>query len=379
MIATDPSRTFSNQEILNKLNILLLNRIDELLCALNIRLYAGYGRYTGVCPLHAGADGPTAFSICAEGEYAGSVHCWSHGCMNIFKPTLIGLVRGKISKDVYGWKSPGDKIAPFGKTIHWIENFLGLRSDELEFTFVESAVKPAAPTFNPLLGYPRDKVIRSLKIPCPFYSKKFDPKILTRYDIGLSENPLQKFYWRTCVPIYDETNKSLVGITGRSNWEQCSHCKLYHDSVKRCPDPKYSIKYVKWRHSAGMRTAYHLFNFWREFPLIESKRRIILVESVGNALKLIQNGARNVCATFGAKLSHDQTNLLNRAKVTKILVLFDNDPAGHKGAERIIKDFGNFYDIKALFPCPEGTDIADLKDSYIQNYIFPEIRNAAKS
>jgi 5S rRNA maturation endonuclease (ribonuclease M5) len=259
-----------------------------------------------------------------------------------------------------------------------VEKFLGLRSDELEFTFVESEVQHTAPTFNPLLGYPRDKVIKTLKIPCPFYSKKFDPKILTRYDIGLSDNPMQKFYWRTCVPIYDETNKSLVGITGRSNFEQCQSCKLYHEPDKRCPDPKYSVKYVKWRHSQGFKTAYQLFNFWREFPLIESKRRAILCESVGNALKLIQNNVRNVCATFGAKLSHDQAGLLNRAKVTKILVLFDNDDAGRRGAEKIVKDFGNFYDIKVLFPCPSNADLADLKDTYIQNYIFPEIRKVAK-
>jgi DNA primase len=55
-----------------------------------------------------------------------------------------------------------------------------------------------------------------------------------------------------------------------------------------------------------------------------------MVESCGNALKLIQNGFDQTVCIFGTKLYPKQVLDLELKNVKKILVCLDNDEAGQK-------------------------------------------------
>lgn len=370
-----------DKEELNKLNVLLAARIEELLQVLNIGAAQGYNRYTSNCPIHLNSDNPTAFSISIIDKFA-FWKCYSHSCNEVFKSSLLGLIRAKISRDKYGWRGNGDAIAPFGETLRWAKNFLGIENNDIDVKFnaITHKVVIQKPIHNELYGYPRDKVRAKLKIPCPYMERRgIDKRVLERYDVGTCLDPMTKFHNRTICPIYDETHKALIGISGRSIFDKCNHCKLHHNPAHNCPNkPEFFSVYAKWRHSKGLMTSHNLYNFWDEFDYIECKRSVIIVESIVNCLKLVQNGARNVVCTFGTKFTADQNLLLCRAKVNKVLVMFDNDSAGRAASEKVCREYENFYNIKSIFPCPENQDLGDMNDSYIKNNVFPAIRKVAK-
>ena len=61
--------------------------------------YADYESYISMtCPIHEGADNPSAFSICTDpdDEMYGLWRCWTRGCEKSHSHDMLGLVQALI-------------------------------------------------------------------------------------------------------------------------------------------------------------------------------------------------------------------------------------------------------------------------------------------
>lgn len=132
------------------------------------------------------------------------------------------------------------------------------------------------------------------------------------------------------VPVLDHENKAL-GFVGRS------------------------VEGKSFKNSTGLPKSKVLFNLNNCM-----RERIVVVESSFDAIRLWQLGIPAV-ATLGASISRYQIELLNRYS-KGVLVCPDNDAAGHKLEEKIIKYCKKEVDVIKL---QNAKDVGDLSDIQI--------------
>lgn len=120
---------------------------------------------------------------------------------------------------------------------------------------------------------------------------------------------------------------------------------------------KYNPKYL---YSEGVEKSNVLFNIQN----IRENSNITLCEGIFNAI----TAGRNAVASYGCALSKRQLSLLLNAKPKSILVAYDSDAPGQKGALKVIQMLkeaeysGHVYYVLL----PKGVDINDLgRDRYL--------------
>lgn len=82
---------------------------------------------------------------------------------------------------------------------------------------------------------------------------------------------------------------------------------------------------------------------------------LVIVEGYFDAIALHQAGIRNVVATLGTALTSDHVNMIRRF-VSKVVLLFDPDPAGVRAALRTLDLFKNSGVGVRVVSLPEGDD-----------------------
>lgn len=132
------------------------------------------------------------------------------------------------------------------------------------------------------------------------------------------------------VPVFDHENRAL-GFVGRS------------------------IEGKSFKNSTGLPKSKVLFNLNNCM-----RQRVVVVESSFDAIRLWQLGIPAV-ATLGASISKYQIELLNKYS-SGVLVCPDNDAAGSKLEERIIKYCKKEVDVVKL---QDAKDVGDLTDIQI--------------
>ena len=98
----------------------------------------------------------------------------------------------------------------------------------------------------------------------------------------------------------------------------------------------------------------------------------IILESPGNVWKLEENGIHNSVAIFGTNLSAKQKLLLDSSGAMSLIVMMDNDEAGHKAAQAIIEKCNRTYNTYSL--TVEKNDIGEMSKDEIQNQIVNKIK-----
>jgi 5S rRNA maturation endonuclease (ribonuclease M5) len=354
------------------------DRLDDLMETLSIEVHPiSDNILAGVCPLHPSADNPSAFNIyrkSKKGYPCGMWMCHTHSCHETEGRSLINLVRAILSKKA-------DKKISYQEAIQFLMDFLGckrlpyvkratneelLRRGELNAL---QAINSTSAEQEVRRETSLDIFRRHLIIPSPYMlSRGFSEKILIKFDIGDDKNRR-----RTCVPIFDNDHKKVIGATTRSIFEKCPTCKLYHPPEMSCATASENrLNWVKWRHE-GFSSAFYLFNYWNAKNKIQETGRVILVESVGNVLKLCQNKLYNTVGCFGASVSDSQEMLLGILSTFTIYTLFDNDKAGQTAAARLKEKLGRRYNIKNVKLDKIYNDIGDAPDKYIQEEIASQI------
>lgn len=336
-----------------------IENIDNLLQYFELNYSRNRTRITMPCPVHGG-DNPGACTIFLDSPP--NWKCWTHHCENqgtsIFSFFKL-LLQNKIKKEVTN-----------GQFRTWLENKYGPAAKE---------GRPKLETYDMFkqtiehtFGIERNRIKSYLGTPPQqMLDKGYSTEVLTKYDIFNCNNPKKKMYQRTVVPVYNASHTHVIGCTGRSIFEKCENCRLYHNPKSPCPSSPYEkVKCSKWINSNGFKKTNLLYNIWFASDHIKETGQIILVESPGNVWKLEQNGIHNSVAIFGSNISDGQLVLIESLPVREIVLLFDNDKAGETCKENSIKLFSRLYNIV----CPEinylGTDdISKLEDSYLNTQL----------
>ena len=339
--------------------------------------------FVGPCPIHGG-DNKGAFNIFHYGdETAGNWRCFTHSCHKHFHPTVLGFIRGYLSKTKYGWRDPKDcdKECPFPEAVKFLCQLVGpdgLSSDGIDFR----ALEKHRFTRNMKNVYARQEVIKHLnisrfdvqsllQIPADYYiNRGYTKEILTKYDVGLCNKPGKEMYMRAAVPVYDNNHDKVIGCTGRSIFPCCPLCECYHNPIHQCPNKRERWRYQKWRHNTGFPGENCLYNYWFAQQHIAQSHIAIIVESPGNVWKLEEAGIHNSIATFGAHLTENQKAILDKSGALALIVLTDWDDAGKLALTEIVEMCKLTY---SLYTPQLQIDIGDSTIQLIHDKVLPII------
>lgn len=374
---------YADQQKLSELSELLKERLEDILDHFGVEYSQGKKMFVGPCPVHGG-DKENAFNVYNSGQWV----CRTHGCQIIFKRSIIGLIRGLLSHQKYGWVQEGDKTYSFARTIEWILSFTNqdygaLKSDPTvaeKHRFASSingVYKPVVEKENRVGGLTRGQVRASLDIPAQYYIKRgYSAEILDKFDVGLCLASGKQMVGRVVIPIYDE-NDILIGCSGRSINDKCVKCNSYHPDWQNCPNKASQWRYAKWMHSKGFNRPDILYNYWGAKASIVKSGIVILVESPGNVWRLEENGIHNSVALFGTILNDGQKDLLDSTGALSIIVIGDNDKGGEAMCREIKEKCGRTY--RLFFPSLIGkNDVGEMSGDEITAEIRPTIDMAMK-
>lgn len=144
-------------------------------------------------------------------------------------------------------------------------------------------------------------------------------------------------------------------------------CKSHHNPKDSCPSPENAWKYPKWKHNADFKSQNTLYNFWFAKEHILNSSTAIIVESPGNVWRLEENGIHNSVAMFGSSLSDRQKILLDSSGAMNLVILTDNDEAGHKAAQQIKQKCQNTY--RVFIPPISESDVGEMNSEQINEQI----------
>jgi hypothetical protein len=258
--------------------------------------------------------------------------CYSHRCHELYKGTVLGLVRGALSYE-------HNKKVTLAAAEDYLKTFLGHTPAAVQRQQVRHLPPPK------WHAWPREEVRRHLVIPSPYFvSRGFWPEVLDEFDVGHSAR-----LGRTVVPLYDETGELAVGYLARSEKPLCENCEKCHHPGEGC---RYGQ--ARWMASQDFPKSLYLYNY--AAAVRTELDFVVLVEGVGDVLKVAEAGYVAV-AVLGSTLSAAQVELLAKLNKT-VLIAFDNDESGQEGTDRA-------YDCLSLrevhcFPCEPPEQYKDI-------------------
>lgn len=354
----------------------LCDNIESLLNTFDLKYQVNHKLINMSCPIHDG-DNFSAVNIYPDGEtYRGNWVCRTHNCEKTFKQSIIGFIRGIISKRKYDWSKNGDNTCSFQEAIDYATKFLNKDFAKIKISKVDKDKK----TFTNIVNYvgktefqeipkiTRSQIIKNIQIPAQYYiSRKYTSDILIKYDVGLCSNPKKPMHNRVVVPIYDNDHKYMVGCTARSIFDKCDSCGCHHEKNSMCPDETQKWIGSKWRHSSGFKSQNYLYNFWFAKQYIMETSTAIVVESPGNVWRLEESNIHNSVAMFGSSLSDRQKILLDSSGAMNLVILTDSDDAGRKAAEQIKHKCQNTYRI--FIPPISKSDVGEMNNEEINKEI----------
>lgn len=352
-----------------KLNTEIISNIENILDFFGIDYKMGKKTYFGCCPIHGG-DNKRAWHIYNTENPIW--RCFTHGCESKYGKDMIGLI---IALHEYTGKKIGRQQA-----IRWYMEWA--KKNDSDYYVSDNDINNArfsklikvhiVENNKPKNPISREKIRKSLAIPSPYYlSRGVSRAILDKYDIGdcLSTDYTKEMYGRAVVPMYDESYSYMTGCSGRSVFDQCKKCELYHTPKLSCPKEEYWGCFPKWRHSKSLVKEKTLFNYWFAKKHIIESNTAILVESPGNVLKLESCGVNYSVANLGTSLSTQQILMLSSAACMNIVVIGDNDDAGRKymeAVESMTKNNFNVFKINI-----SGSDLAEMPDKNVLDELWP--------
>jgi len=362
-----------SQVLVNQVTDECCEVIEDLLTALGVDYTRSNRRLFGPCPIHGG-DNPGAWNIYPEGDdVRGIWFCRTHNCHNTWKKTLVGFVHGVLSCN-------GAKEMIWTQAVDWMAQFLGYQSladiktpdaATLERQRYNNMTRRfnITPNSRPTTVWTPEHYHKAVEIPSSYYiDRGYSPDILTRYDVGFASRTN-----RSVVPIYDDEHTTIVGMSGRSHWNQCPACHYYHEPNQECPTRIVDqINACKWKNSPGFEAAHHLYNLWFARQAIINSSTIILVEGPGDVWRLEEAGIKNSVAIFGTELTEEQLALIESSWAMNVVVLTDNDKAGREAAQNIKEKLQRTH--RLYFPTLAADDVGALQTDQVTDDIVPMLQ-----
>ncbi len=119
--------------------------------------------------------------------------------------------------------------------------------------------------------------------------------------------------------------------------------------------PGTTAQIPKYKNTPGFPKSETLY----AYDLVARNRRVVVVESPMSVAKAYSLGIGNVVATFGAKVTDTQIQLLR--DFPEVIVWFDDDPAGRAGERNLVQSLYRHTQTSAVAP-EEGRDLGDYDD-----------------
>jgi hypothetical protein len=160
--------------------------------------------------------------------------------------------------------------------------------------------------------------------------------------------------------ISEDTQKAFkVGLAGGGNMYRRmvfpiynEHCQIVGFSGRKVDDNDYA----KWKH-LGKKNNWiypaYVPNKETVDSIIESKCEVYLVESIGDAMSLYQQGIKNVLVIFGLSVSSSIITYLSSKKIDRIILAGNNDfnSKENRGLMASIKNYlklSSYFDLDVL-------------------------------
>lgn len=251
--------------------------------------------------------------------------CWTRLCHRECKQNIFGFVRGVLS-----YKKPRTSMA---ETMDYCLAFLNkdINSLNLEINKTAYEIKKQEKLIDIFTKtitrenskpIPREIIRKTLEIPSKYFSEKrnFEKSVLDEFDVGDCHKYGKEMFKRAVVPVYDE-NGIYAGCTGRTLTNENN----------------------KWKNSKGFDKSMYLYGLNIAKEYIIKTRTVIIVEGASDVWACHSCGYKNTVAIFGCDLSDYQLILLETIGCDNIVILTDNDEAGNKAAEKILKKCGRRF------------------------------------
>ena len=336
--------------------------IKKIIKDFGLFLYKHSNRYVGCCPIHEGADNPTAFNIDAK---TGIWFCNTQKCHEHSGYYFDDFVRQLIIS-----RSRQNECSD-----ETLQRYLNDQEIDLEIIKQKQKNEEYTPKtsveFDLDLDYFDEYDIGN----CAFFiNRGFSRDILKKHYVFTCPDPTKDLYHLCVVPIFNITKTKCVGITARMPYEECLVCGGYHNPQELCPDVRHNSFNPKWRHKPkGFAKGNHLYNIWNSWQYIKTWKDIIIVESPSNVWKLDQCGFPQTVGVLGSDLSDKQSGLIERLKPERIYALGDNDTAGYKLMESIEERFKNSGATINKIEI-NTNDISEMKDDDVKELMWKQIR-----
>jgi hypothetical protein len=312
------------------------------------------GEYCGPCCVHENSDNPTAFKVYPNGTW----WCYTRGCAD-GQVGLICLLRKLLENSLH-------IECNLSYTVNWyIDTILGGKlpsglskpSRRIEYNHIPKVFYESI-----------DEWRKTFNCPSPAYIKLgFADWVVDEYNIGECHDQSSGFYNRIVVPQLNRDGK-VVGYTGRSMFPCCERCKLYHSPLAPCPSGQENRgNFAKWKHKKFFKTSYHLFNDWT----LQSPD-VILVESVGNTLKLLMALCSQVGGLYGNRLSSGQARILEELGVKRIIWIADRDNTHGAGLQGAIKSQEKYPQFKFRIVLPPEKDVGQMEVGRLKLFLSME-------
>ncbi len=212
-----------NQNQLAKISDIICDDIELLFDTLQFPLKRGGNNYYGRC-FH-GSDNSHALRFHPNGHSVrGFWQCHTKSCHNIFRPTVLGLARGIMSAQQFGWTCKTDKYVTFDDTLKFLLSLYKINIQNLKVQIEDLDKRKFLqqtgwymPAKSATKLIEREKVRARLEYPCKYFiDRGFTPEILNKYDVGYCDDPTKPMYQRCVVPVYDEDGKYMIQHLGRT-------------------------------------------------------------------------------------------------------------------------------------------------------------------
>lgn len=373
---------------------MLCARLDDLLAELGVTLYKSRRMYHGCCPVHGG-DNPGALNLYHDGETRpGFWKCNTKGCDRTFKRTILGFVRGVLSRQKFDWSHLRDekardaqKAVGWKDAVDWCCDFLGVdvrtvEVDQAEVEKMRYAAGVAALTRRPeqeKQGITREQVRKHLVIPSDYFAGRgWGRGVLDRYDVGLYPAAGRPLSDRVAVPVYDNDYRFAVGFTGRSVHPRCPHCQRWHRPGEACPsrgDNSAWARTSKWYNHQFSKESY-LYNYWFAKKPIRETGTVVVVEGPGDVWRLAEAGVENAVGLFGVHLSDEQQVMLEMSGAMNVVVLTNSDEAGEGGRQELKQRLGRSF--RLHFPQLPAKDLGEMTVAQVGEQIAPLLNRLAE-
>jgi DNA primase len=368
-----------NQQEIAFIQARACERIGEIFDAMGLDYTERHDYIQAACPVHDG-DNPRGMFWAIQSEHW---QCKTRGCQTdpVTGPSssVFGLVRGFMSRKT-------GKPCSFQKSVHFVAKALGIdgckiddnTAQEIEIARILKKNRKRKPKTQDN-NVPISTVVSRLEPDQVYYPKRgITAETIARYNISFCKTKGKPMYKRAFFPILDVTGKYVVGWSGRSIYDECEKCGMYHHPNRTpCPDKEYGGVYTKWKHSKNLKGGQCLYNIWFAKHFISKTGTAIVSEGPGDVWAYEMAGIRNSVALLGLNMSRQQRLMLQNAGALTIIGTFDNDKSGIEAMKKLEKDLKYYFRIFCITP-DTVKDVGDMLPDDIISKMGPVLQRLSR-